>query len=359
MRSGTVKVVVAPDSFKDCLPAGEVCRIIADRIALHHPDWTVAACPLSDGGEGFARILTDHLGGELVPVDVTGPLGESVTAFYGRYGDTAIMDVASACGLQLVPPSRRNPLRTTSRGVGEMILCASKDGCRKLIIGLGGSSTCDGGEGMMSVRGLRELSGTIEIEAYCDVVNPFLGLDGAARVFGPQKGADPAMVEALESRMQERAEVILRETGKDISATPGAGAAGGLAGALTAYFGARILSGVDSFLDCIGYDALVEDANLVITGEGRSDAQTLMGKVPYGVLNRTPAGIPVVLLSGAVENRDALLDAGFADAIGATPSSEPLYEALRPGNAARNISAAVDSFLCCAYPESLLTGAHR
>ena len=212
---------------------------------------------------------------------------------------------------------------------------------------------------MMSVQGLRELSGTIEIEAYCDVANPFLGPDGAARVFGPQKGADPAMVEALESRMQERAEVILRETGKDISATPGAGAAGGLAGALTAYFGARILSGVDSFLDCIGYDALVEDANLVITGEGRSDAQTLMGKAPYGVLKRTPAGIPVVLLSGAVENREALLDAGFADAIGATPSSEPLYEALRPGNAARNISAAVDSFLCCAYPESLLTGAHR
>ena len=161
MRSGTVKVVVAPDSFKDCLPAGEVCRIIADRIALHHPDWSVAACPLSDGGEGFARILTEHLGGELVPVDVTGPLGESVTAFYGRYGDTAIMDVASACGLQLVPPSRRNPLRTTSRGVGEMILCACKDGCRKLIIGLGGSSTCDGGEGMMSVRGLRAVMSPI------------------------------------------------------------------------------------------------------------------------------------------------------------------------------------------------------
>lgn len=341
--SGIVKVVVAPDSYKDCLAAGEVCGIIAGRIASGHSEWSVAECPLSDGGEGFAWILTEYLGGVRVPLEVTGPLGESVPAFYGRVGDTAIMDVASACGLQLVPPVMRNPLLTTSRGVGEMILAACKDGCRKLIIGLGGSSTCDGGEGMMSVEGLRSLAGTIEVEAFCDVANPFLGADGAARVFGPQKGACPAMVEVLEGRMHERAAIILRETGQDVSRVPCAGAAGGLAGALLAFFGARLLSGVNSFLDCIGFDDIVRDASLVITGEGRSDSQTLMGKAPYGVLKRTPAGIPVILLSGAVDNREALLEAGFAEAIGVTPPSEPLSRAVLPDTAARHLRDATDS----------------
>ena len=176
-----MKIIVAPDSFKECLDAGEVASAIAEGIFSVSPDAEVRLVPLSDGGEGMAGILTESLGGELFPIMVTGPMRETVEARFGRVGKTAILDVASACGLNLVPKERRNPLIATSRGVGELIAAAINSGCEELLIGLGGSATCDGGEGMMSVPGLRDIASGVKIKVLCDVDNPFIGIRGAAR----------------------------------------------------------------------------------------------------------------------------------------------------------------------------------
>ena len=339
-----MKVVVAPDSFKECLDAGEVASAIAEGLYSIIPDAEVRLIPLSDGGEGMAGILTESLGGELVPVKVTGPVGETVEARFGRVGKTAILDVASACGLNLVPKERRNPLITTSVGVGELIVAAIQSGCEELLIGLGGSATCDGGEGMISVPGLRNIASGVKIKALCDVDNPFLGPDGAARVFGPQKGADPQMVEMLEKRMELQAERILSQTGVEVSMIPGAGAAGGLGGALHAYLGAELVPGIETVLDVVGFDKEIVDADLIITGEGTSDLQTLSGKVPMGVLRRS-MGIPVYLLSGRVKDRDSLLAAGFAAAIQITPDGIPISEAIKPDIAKTNLRLAATRIL--------------
>ena len=339
-----MKVVVAPDSFKECLDAGEVASAIAEGLYSVIPDAEVKLIPLSDGGEGMAGILTESLGGELIPVKVTGPVGETVEARFGRVGKTAILDVASACGLNLVPKERRNPLIATSVGVGELIVAAIQSGCEELLIGLGGSATCDGGEGMMSVPGLRNMASGVKIKALCDVDNPFLGPDGAARVFGPQKGADPQMVEMLEKRMELQAERILSQTGIDVSMMPGAGAAGGLGGALHAFLGAELVPGIETVLDIVGFDREIVDADLIITGEGTSDLQTLSGKVPMGVLRRSMR-IPVYLLSGRVKDRDSLLAAGFAAAIQVTPDGIPISEAIKPDIAKTNLRLAATRIL--------------
>ena len=339
-----MKIVVAPDSFKECLGAREVASAIAEGIFSVSPDAEVRLVPLSDGGEGMAEILTESFGGELVPVKVTGPVGETVEARFGGVGKTAILDVASACGLNLVPKEKRNPLFTTSVGVGELIAVAIQSGCEELLIGLGGSATCDGGEGMMSVPGLRNMASGVKIKALCDVDNPFLGPDGAARVFGPQKGADPQMVEVLEKRMELQAERILSQTGIDVSMMPGAGAAGGLGGALHAYLGAELVPGIETVLDIVGFDREIVDADLIITGEGTSDLQTLSGKVPMGVLRRS-MGIPVYLLSGRVKDRDSLLAAGFAAAIQVTPDGIPISEAIKPDIAKTNLRLAATRIL--------------
>ncbi len=339
-----MKVVVAPDSFKECLSAGEVASAIAEGIFSVSPDAEVRLIPLSDGGEGMAEILTEALGGELVPVTVTGPIGETVEARFGRVWNTAILDVASACGLNLVPKERRNPLIATSKGVGELIVAAIQSGCEELLIGLGGSATCDGGEGMMNVPGLRNIASGVKIKALCDVDNPFLGPDGAARVFSPQKGADPQMVEMLEKRMGLQAERILSQTGVDVSMMHGAGAAGGLGGTLHAYLGAELVSGIETVLDIVGFDKEIFDADLIITGEGTSDLQTLSGKVPMGVLRRSK-GIPVCLLSGRVKDRDSLLTAGFAAAIQITPDGILTSEAIKPDIARENLRLAATRIL--------------
>ena len=343
-----MKIVVAPDSFKECLDAGAVAAAIAEGIYSVFPGAEVRQVPLSDGGEGMSGILTEALGGELVPVKVTGPMRETVAARFGRVGKTGILDVASACGLNLVPKERRNPLITTSEGVGELIVAAIQNGCEELLIGLGGSATCDGGEGMMNVPGLRNIVTGVKIKALCDVDNPFLGPDGAARVFAPQKGADPQMVEMLEKRMELQAERILSQTGIDISMMPGAGAAGGLGGVLHAYLGAELVPGIETVLDIVGFDREIVDADLIITGEGTSDLQTLSGKVPMGILRRSK-GIPVCLLSGRVKDRESLLAAGFAAAVQVTPEGIPTSEAIKPEIAKANLRLAAGAFAC--HPE--------
>ena len=334
-----MKIVVAPDSFKECLGAREVASAISEGIYSVFPGAEVRQVPLSDGGEGMAEIVTESLGGELVPVKVSGPMGETVEARFGKVGKTAILDVASACGLNLVPRGKRNPLIATSKGVGELIVAAIQSGCEELLIGLGGSATCDGGEGMMSVPGLSNIASGVKIKALCDVDNPFIGIRGAARVFAPQKGADPQMVEVLENRMKHYAARILSQTGIDVSMMPGAGAAGGLGGALYAYLGADLVPGIETVLDIVGFDKEIVDADLIITGEGTSDLQTLSGKVPMGVLRRSK-GIPVCLLSGRVKDRDSLLAAGFKAAIQITPDGIPTSEAIKPYIARENLRLA-------------------
>ena len=339
-----MKIVVAPDSFKECLGAREVASAISEGIYSVIPDAEVRQVPLSDGGEGMAEIVTESLGGELVPVKVSGPMGETVEARFGKVGKTAILDVASACGLNLVPRGKRNPLIATSKGVGELIVAAIQSGCEELLIGLGGSATCDGGEGMMSVPGLSNIASGVKIKALCDVDNPFIGIRGAARVFAPQKGADPQMVEVLENRMKHHAARILSQTGIDVSMMPGAGAAGGLGGALYAYLGADLVPGIETVLDIVGFDKEIVDADLIITGEGTSDLQTLSGKVPMGVLRRSK-GIPVCLLSGRVKDRDSLLAAGFKAAIQITPDGILTSEAIKPDIARENLRLAAARIL--------------
>ena len=339
-----VKIVVAPDSFKECLDAESVSRIIADEIIKNRPDWEVICCPLSDGGEGFSMFLTEALLGDLVTTRVTGPLGDTVECFYGRVGNTAILDAASCCGLQLVPEGQRNPLRTTSRGLGELMMDAFRRGCDNFIIGLGGSATCDGGVGMMSVEGIRELEGAVTMEVLCDVRNPFVGEDGAAKVFGPQKGASPEEVVLLEKRMLERADRIREDTGIDVSFLPGTGAAGGLAGALYAYFEAELRPGIAAVLDYLDFEEIASGASWIITGEGRSDSQTLSGKVPLGVLLHA-GDSKVALISGTITEKEALAKVGFERLIEVTPAGIPLHEALNPVVAERNLRNAVREFL--------------
>lgn len=331
-----MKIVIAPDSFKECMGAEAVARAIAEGIASVCPGAELVCLPLADGGEGTAEIVTRALGGILREVPVHGPMGRPVTAFYGRVGDTVILDVASAIGLSLVPPSERNPLVASSRGVGELMLQALRDGCRKMVVGLGGSATCDGGAGMLEVEGLRESCRGVEIQVLCDVENPFTGPSGTARVFAPQKGADEPMVEVLEARMVAMAETILRETGLDVTTMKGAGAAGGLGGALAACLGARLVPGIDTVLELIGFREAVSGADYIITGEGSSDAQTLSGKVPMGVL-RHSEGVPVVLLSGRIKDDSALREAGFSRLVQVTPEGTPLQEALREEVARENL----------------------
>ena len=339
-----MKIILAPDSYKECLPAQDVAAAMAAAVRASRPDAEVVALPLADGGEGTAGILTHALGGETVCALVTGPLGLQVRASYGIAGKTAVIEVAAACGLSLVPVKRRNPLLATSRGVGELMKDAALRGCESILIGLGGSATCDGGAGMMSVPDLRETLSGVRVTALCDVDAPFTGPRGAARRFAPQKGASPAEVEILEKRLEALADRMLSGTGCDVRKMPGAGAAGGLGGALAAYFGARLAPGIDEIMDRVGFDAALADAALIITGEGCSDIQTLAGKVPFGVVRRAGA-IPVMLVSGRIRDHVELSRAGFCRLVQVTPGDMPLSQALQPAVAESNIRRAVASLM--------------
>ncbi len=305
-----------------------------------YPEADVTAIPLADGGEGTLDVLAGPMGTHIETVSVSDPLGRRVNARYGIIGETAIIEVAEACGLQLLSMAERNPLLASSRGVGELIIDACGRGCRHFIIGLGGTATCDGGMGMMSVPGLPEVLSKCEVELLCDVKAPFLGPQGAARVFAPQKGASPEQVELLEERMLRVAADIKEQTGIDISFMPCAGAAGGIAGALMAYAKARVCAGVKRVMELCGFFEAIRNVDLIITGEGKSDAQTLMGKVPFGVLKHA-AGKPVALLSGRIEDKAALKRAGFIAMEEVSPRNLPLDKAMDPATALQNIHNAV------------------
>lgn len=278
---------------------------------------------MSDGGEGMVDCITGAVASEMIDVQVHDPLVQPIVAQYALSADgrAAYMEMAAASGLTLVPEDKRNPMLTTTFGVGEMILDAVKRGCRKIVMGIGGSATCDGGRGMiecleshlpLSAGG--EFAESIEIVVASDVSNPLYGPNGAAYVFAPQKGATPEQVCLLDERLRAfaremEAKGIAHPT---LAEHPGAGAAGGLGYGLMAYLGATLLSGIDLLLDTIHFDKQIKDADFILTGEGKSDRQTLMGKVPQGVLNRAGRqGIPVHLLSGAIEDAAELTKAGF------------------------------------------------
>lgn len=310
------KIICAFDSFKGCMTAKEACHAAALGIKGHNPHAQVMCLPMSDGGEGMVDCIAEAVGATMVSVKVHDPLMQTIEAQYAVSTDntTAYMEMAASSGLPLVPKDKRNPMLTTTYGVGDMILDAVNRGCKKIVMGIGGSATCDGGKGMIEcLEGHLPLP--VEIVVASDVSNPLYGENGAAYVFAPQKGATPEQVQLLDEQLRRFA----RETEAkgialpDLAQHPGAGAAGGLGYGLMAYLGATLQSGIDLLLDTIHFDEQIRGADFIITGEGKSDKQTLMGKVPEGILKRAmKQAIPVHLLSGAIEDATELEEAGFA-----------------------------------------------
>lgn len=310
-----MKIICAFDSFKGSITAKEACQSAASGLYDCFPDAEILCLPMSDGGEGMVECIATSIDVTMVSVTVHNPLMHEIEAHYAisRDGVTAYMEMAEASGLTLVPMDKRNPIHTTTYGVGDMILDAVKRGCKQIVMGIGGSATCDGGRGMIECLEAH-LPLPIEIIVASDVSNPLYGKNGAAYVFAPQKGATAEQVKELDNRLR----TFARETERKgfalphLSNHPGSGAAGGLGYGLMAYLNAKLLSGIDLLLDTIAFDEKIKDADLILTGEGKSDEQTLMGKVAEGILRRAKAnGIPVHLLSGAVEDATKLMEAGF------------------------------------------------
>lgn len=364
------KVVLAIDSFKGCLTSAAAEAAAAQGIHAVFPACEVLCIPVADGGEGMLEILMTVTKGTRIAIRAHDPLMEIRDTHYAisRDGLTAFIEMAAISGLPLVSQEKRDPMLTTTFGTGELIVDALKHGCRNFIIGLGGSATNDAGLGMLQALGFRffNTSGTeldcmacgkhlIEIAsidsssvhpalkeahftAACDVRNPFTGTDGAAYIFAPQKGANQEMVIALDAGMQKFAEVIREHTGKDIASIPGSGAAGGMGGGLLAFLNAELKTGIQLLLDALHFSEKIKNADLVITGEGKSDRQTIMGKVPSGILKEAmKQQIPVVLLAGSIENTDELNHAGFQSVFSITPSPVSLQRAMEVGFAQENI----------------------
>lgn len=322
----------ASDSFKGSLSSPKIAELLTRAAKEVFPDCSCSWVPMADGGEGTAEAVIMATGGEWVPVTVRGPLGEPVQAGYGLLpGGTAIIEMASASGLVLVPRAQRDPRSTSTYGTGQLIEAALKAGCREITIAIGGSATNDGGMGCASALGVRffdadgellegkggdlakackiDISGLLpeakeaHFTVMSDVDNPLLGPDGATFTFGPQKGAVPAIRDELEAGMANYAAVLKRDLGADTD-FPGAGAAGGLGAALKIFLGAQMRSGSDAVLDLVGFDKLLEQADLVITGEGRIDWQSAHGKVVAGVAKRCKkAGKPCIAIVGGMGER--------------------------------------------------------
>lgn len=356
---GLKKIVIASDSFKGSLTSAEVAEAVSAALRACFPEAAIVPLAVADGGEGTMETLTTALGGVKVPVRVTGPLGDPVNAWWGRAGETAIVETAAASGLTLLPKEERNPLYTTTFGTGELLRAALEAGCRKLIVGLGGSATNDGGTGLLQALGVRFLdaagqplrgrgcdllriaridaSGLLpaaraaEFLSVTDVDTPFAD---AALVFGPQKGASPSDVRSLTAGLRHLESFFPAGVG----AQPGTGAAGGLGGALAAFLGARLRSGIETVLEALDFDHLIQGADLVITGEGRADDQTPHGKTAAGVLaHARAAGIPVLLVAGLVRPSPALEAMGFQALLQTTPPGQPPAVSMQPATARENI----------------------
>ena len=337
------KVVVIPDSFKGTLSSAKICGILGGKIKEHFPDCEVVSIPVADGGEGSVDCFLAALGGEKVPVSGKGPYFEDINAFYGLLDDgkTAVIEMAACAGLPLVE-DRKDPRKTTTYGVGQLILDAANRGVKKIIVGLGGSSTNDGGCGAAAAVGIKfrnarnekfipvggtlheiesiDLSGKaevlngIEIITMCDIDNPMYGPAGASHVFGLQKGADPQMVLQLEEGVRHLADVIKRDLHQDLGEIPGTGAAGAMGAGMIAFFHSKLQMGIETVLDTVHFDSVISDADMVFTGEGKMDGQSLRGKVVIGVAGRAhKQNVPVtVIVGGAEEGIDAAYNVGVS-----------------------------------------------
>lgn len=358
-----MRVVIAPDSFKGSLSALAASQAMERGVRAVFPEAEVRQVPIADGGEGTVEALVTATRGRLEERTVRGPLGEPVRARWGVLGDgeTAVIEMAAASGLPLVPKGRRDPRVTSTAGTGELVRAALDAGLTKLVVGIGGSATNDGGTGLARALGVRfldaagadlpeggaalarlariDLAGldprlaTAQLLVACDVDNPLTGPRGASAVYGPQKGATPEMVKELDAALAHYARVARDATGRDVALRPGAGAAGGLGAGLLFFTPAELRPGVEIVLETTGFGELVRGADLVLTGEGRTDFQTAMGKAPVGVAQAAQRhGVPVVCLSGGLgEGADDVLDRGV-DALAATvPQPMPLEEAMARG----------------------------
>ena len=366
-----MKIVIASDSFKGSMSSLDVATAASAGVIEVYPDSEIVSVNVADGGEGTVEAIVDALGGEIVKVQVSDPLGRKIETSYGIAGETAILEMAAASGLPLLTVEERNPWATSTLGTGEMIMDAISRGCRKFLVGIGGSATNDAGVGMLQAMGFRfydangelitqgcgGMLGSIariddslvsaavkesQFTVACDVDTPFCGPEGAAPVFAPQKGADAAMVKRLDEGMASFAKVITEKYAIDIVPVAGAGAAGGMGGAFRAFLGATLKKGIDMVLDAIDFDTTIQGANLVITGEGKVDFQTAKGKTAAGVLNRAKQQhIPVVAIGGCVEMCDSLVQMGFAGIYPILEEKVPLEIAMQRDFAMNNVRKTV------------------
>lgn len=324
------KIVVISDSFKGTISSRQICQIAGSSIPAFFPECNVVSIPVADGGEGTVACFLEAIDAVPVTIPTTGPYEELIEATYARSGDRAIIEMASAAGLPMVG-ERRNPAVTTTFGVGSIIRHAIENGCREILLGLGGSATNDGGCGCAAALGVKFFDKTgkefipvgstlnriaridsskadillngVEVTVMCDVENPLYGTTGAAYIFGPQKGADPDMVQLLDDNLRALDSVLQRELKIYIADIPGAGAAGGMGAGCMAFLHAQLKSGIDAVLDMVSFDTLVRGADLVITGEGRIDSQSIRGKVISGIAKRTSKrNVPLVAIVGSIDD---------------------------------------------------------
>lgn len=358
-----MKFVLAPDSFKESMSAKTAALAMKKGIMKVFPEAECVIVPMADGGEGTLESLVSATEGEIIKTDVIGPLGKKVTAEYGLLGDseTAVIEMASASGLQLIKPEDRNPLHTTSYGTGQLIKHALDKGVNRILIGIGGSATNDGGVGMLQALGVSfkdkdgeelvfgggalkhlhtiDMSGlderihNVQIDVACDVNNPLIGPTGASAIFGPQKGATRDMVTILDHNLTHYAKVIKEQLGEDIAFVAGAGAAGGMGAGLLAFLSARLKKGIDLVIEYTRLEEYVKDADFVFTGEGSIDGQTLYGKTPYGVATVAKKySVPVITFAGKIGNDiDALYENGFNAIVGILKEVTSLKESLESG----------------------------
>ncbi|MET3688634.1 glycerate kinase [Priestia megaterium] len=373
-----MKIVIAPDSFKESLTALRVCEAVEKGIRIHFPNAEISKVPMADGGEGTVQSLVDATGGQIIQAKVTGPLGKEAEAFYGILGDgkTAVIEMAAASGLHHVPVDKRNPLITTTRGTGELILKALDHKVKHIIIGIGGSATNDGGAGMAKALGAKLLDANgiemkegggsldqlasidltnldsrlaeVKVEVACDVDNPLTGETGASAIFGPQKGATPDMVKQLDRNLAHYAAVIEKKMDIHIQNVPGAGAAGGLGGGLLAFLSAELKPGVDIVIEATQLESYIKDADLVITGEGRIDGQTIYGKTPIGVAKTAKKhSVPVIAIAGSIGvGSEAVYEHGISALFSVVPGAVNLSEALEKADenierTAKNVASVI------------------
>lgn len=369
------KVIIIPDSFKGTLSAKQICRILKEKVHQQFPACEVVTVPVADGGEGSVDCFLEALGGRKETVQVHGPYMELMEAEYGILSDgTAVVEMASCAGLPLVE-DRKNPKKTTTYGVGELILAAAKAGSKRIITGLGGSCTNDGGCGMAAALGIRfydaqdrefvptggtlkeirridmsrreKLLDQIELLAMCDITNPLTGPEGAAHVFSPQKGADEGMIQELEAGMVHYASILEQtEQIPKIRELPGGGAAGGMGTGMAALLGAKLIPGIQAVLETVQIDTLAEHADLILTGEGKIDSQSIHGKVLSGIARRGKAlGIPVVAIAGGID-REALPEL-YRDGLTAAFSINQLPEdfSVSRGKSMENLETEMENLL--------------